>query len=336
MPREESDALGLSEDEAHRRYAAEAFGRGETVDVTTRARINGKVKWLRAVIDAIRDADGHPVKIYGIIQDVTARENSRAKLAEVQEELREHKRSLAAEHRVATQLQQIVLPIPDAPIKLPGLRVGVRYLPAEQAGRVGGDWYHAAPGPDGAVILAVGDVAGHGLCAAATMAKLRHALAALAVTTTSDPATLLMHLNVLLCTTGPGEAAPTATGVVARYEPAGRTLIWAQAGHPAPLLARDGSTAELPRPAGPLLGALPRATYATATCTLEPDDLLVLYTDGLVEHRSGGVDAGLGRVIELLDSLATGPRPMEDFLSRLRRANPDDDTCVLAARPDPV
>ncbi|WP_433379402.1 PP2C family protein-serine/threonine phosphatase [Actinoplanes sp. CA-142083] len=333
MPREESEALGLPEDEAHRRHAAEAFGRGETVDVTTRARVNGEVKWLRAVVDAIRDTDGRPVKIYGIIQDVTARETSRMKLAEVQEELREHQRSLAAEHRVATQLQQIVIPIPEAPIELPGLRVGVRYLPAEQASRVGGDWYHAAADGDGTIILAVGDVAGHGLHAATTMARLRHALAALAVTTTSDPATLLTHLNVLLCTTEPWMTAPTATGIVARYEPASRTLTWAQAGHPAPLLVRRGRTAELARPYGPLLGALPQATYATASCTLKRGDLLVLYTDGLVENRSGGVGEGLGRLIELLDSLSASAQPMEDFLSRLRRANPDDDTCVLTARP---
>ncbi|MEU4690110.1 SpoIIE family protein phosphatase [Actinoplanes sp. NPDC023714] len=337
MPREESDALGLPEDEAHRRHAAEAFGRGETVDVTTRAVINGRVKWLRAVIDAVRDTDGRPVKIYGIIQDVTVRETSRRKLAEVEEQLREHRQSLATEHRVATQLQQIVIPIPDAPIELPGLRVGVRYLPAEQASRVGGDWYHAAACGDGSIILAIGDVAGHGLHAATTMATLRHGLAALAVTTTGDPASLLTHLNQLIFLAGPGATIATATGVVARYEPDTRRLTWAQAGHPAPLLARRGATAELPRPEGPLLGASRRATYATATCTLEPDDLLVLYTDGLVEHRSRSLRDGVAQVAALLDRiLAAGePEPMEAFLTRLRRANPDDDTCVLVAGRSP-
>ncbi|WP_433293999.1 SpoIIE family protein phosphatase [Actinoplanes sp. CA-030573] len=334
LPREESDALGLPEDEGHRRHAAEAFGRGETVDVTTRSRINGKVKWLRAVIDATRDTDGRPVKIYGIIQDVTARETSRLKLAEVEEQLREHQRSLAAEHRVATQLQQIVIPIPEAPIELPELRVGVRYLPAEQASRVGGDWYHADTAADGAIILAVGDVAGHGLHAATTMAKLRHALAALAVTTTSDPATLLTQLNRLLCSTGPWAAAPTATAVVVRYQPADHTLTWAQAGHPGPLLACRGRTTELDRPAGPLLGALREAAYATATRTLGSDDLLVLYTDGLVENRAHSMREGLAGVTGLLDRVtaAAGPQTMEDFLTLMRRANPEDDTCVLVAR----
>lgn len=77
LPREESEALGLPEDEPLRRQALEAFGRGETVDLTARARINGRVKHLRAVIDTVRDADGRPVKIYGIIQDVSARETGR-------------------------------------------------------------------------------------------------------------------------------------------------------------------------------------------------------------------------------------------------------------------
>ena len=210
----------------------------------------------------------------------------------------------------------------------------MRYLPAEQASRVGGDWYHAATAGDGTVILAVGDVAGHGLHAATTMATLRHALAALAVTTTSDPAVLLAHLNHLLCRTGPGPITATATAVVARYEPAGRTLTWAQAGHPAPLLASRHGTAELARPAGPLLGALRRATYDTDTRTLEPGEVLVLYTDGLVEHRSHTLQEGLDPVLALLDRVTAtdGRQPEQEFLSRLRRANPDDDTCVLAAR----
>src|ERR671929_193516 len=78
------------------------------------------------------------------------------------------------------RLQQIILPVPTVPFDLPGLRVAVRYLPAEQASRVGGDWYHAAASDDGRTVLAVGDVAGHGIHAATTMAQLRHALAALA------------------------------------------------------------------------------------------------------------------------------------------------------------
>ncbi|MEV8508579.1 SpoIIE family protein phosphatase [Actinoplanes sp. NPDC051475] len=335
LPREESDALGLPEDEPLRRQAMEAFGRGETIDLTARTVINGTIKHLRAVIDAVRDADGRPVKVYGIIQDVTARETSRLKLAEVQQQLREHQESLAAEHRLAARLQHIVLPIPDAPIDLPGLRAAVRYLPAEQASRVGGDWYHAATAGDGRIVLAVGDVAGHGLKAAATMAQLRHAMAALAVTTTSDPAVLLAHLNRLLYA-GDAETG-TATAVIARYDPGTHELTWAQAGHPAPLHARAGTVTELPRRRGPLLGALRGAEYHSSVTHLEPGDVLLLYTDGLIEHRSHTLDEGLAPVLSVLRRVTgvPGGQPLEDLLRELRRANPDDDTCLLAARRHP-
>ena len=333
---DEQSAMILPEDEPVVRQVTETFGRGETVDVVYRIRIGGRIKHVRGVVDAVRDSHGRPLKVYGIVQDITARETSRAKLAEVEQQLREHKRSLAAEHQLAAQLQQIVLPIPTEPIDLPGLRVAVRYLPAEQASRVGGDWYHASAADNGDAVLAVGDVAGHGIRAAAVMAQLRHALAALTITTTTDPAALLTYLNRLLYATG--SAATTATAVVGRYDPATRQLVWAQAGHPAPLFTRAGSTTQLARPSGPLLGAISDAAYRTATLTLEPGDLLVFYTDGLVEHREHSLEEGLAPIIATLDriSAADSQRPLADLLSQLRRANPDDDTCILAARPVPA
>ncbi|GIH96258.1 SpoIIE family protein phosphatase [Planobispora siamensis] len=340
LPRHDSEALTVAEDLPVVQQATETFGRGQPVDITYRIRLGERIKHIRAIIDAARDGNGQPIKIYGIIQDVTAREISRVKFDEVERQLREHQHRLAAEHRLAIQLQQIVLPVPQQPIDLPGLRAAVRYLPAEQASRVGGDWYHAAPAGDGTVLLAVGDVAGHGLQAAAAMAQLRHAMAAICLTTTNDPGRLLGHLNRLLCT-GTVASAPggdrlpvTATAVVARYEPATGRLVWAQAGHPAPLLARDGSTVQLEPPEGPLLGAFATAAYPTATVRLHPGDLLLLYTDGLIENRRHSLEEGLAPVLTALNRItaAPAPQPLADLLGRLHRANPDDDTCVLAAR----
>jgi serine phosphatase RsbU (regulator of sigma subunit) len=329
---EEQDALTLPEDEPLRRAAAEAFGRQQTVDITYRIRVGGRIKHVRGVVDAVRDVNGQPLRLFGIVQDVTARETSRVRLAEVEQQLREHQHSLAAEHQLAAELQQIVLPIPAAPIDLPGLRVAVRYLPAEQASRVGGDWYHAATTDDGNVMLAVGDVAGHGLRAAAAMAQLRHVLAALTITTTTDPAELLTQLNRLLYAAG---SVTTATAIVGRYHPVTRTLVWAQAGHPAPLHTRAGATVQPTRPAGPLLGALRMATYHNATLTLDPGDLLLFYTDGLIEHRSHTLEQGIAPIIATLNriSAAGSQQPLADLLAQMRRANPDDDTCILAARP---
>ncbi len=333
MSTDEADALVIPQDLPMRVQAADAIAAGQRADVTFRIRVGPDVKHVRLVADATRDGAGRMLRVYGILQDVTARETARARLAEVQRQLVEHQRDLQAEHELAARLQQIILPLPVAPVDLPGLRVAVRYLPAEQASRVGGDWYHATTLANGQVLLAIGDVAGHGLTAATTMAQLRHALAALAVTTTSDPADLLAHLNRLLHPV-PGPADATATAVIACFEPATRTLTWAQAGHPAPLHTHAGSTTPLPRPSGPLLGALPHARYATATLTLAPGDLLLLYTDGLVEDREGDPNHGLRRVIQTLDEVAAfrTPAPLVEVLTRLDRANPTDDTCLLGAR----
>ncbi|GAB7049496.1 PP2C family protein-serine/threonine phosphatase [Catenuloplanes indicus] len=239
---------------------------------------------------------------------------------------------LAAEHRLAAGLQHILLPIPAAPVDLGALRVAVRYLPAEHANRVGGDWFHATEAPDGSVVLAVGDVAGHGLGAAATMAQVRHALATLLITTTTAPAELLAHLNRVLLAAG--AETRTVTAVVARWDAATGTMTWAQAGHPAPLHARDGRTVELDRPAGPLLGVFRDPCYGTAVTALDAHDLLVFYTDGLVEHRRHSLAEGLAPVVETLGriSAARGPAPLSDLLGQLPPANPEDDTCILAVR----
>jgi serine phosphatase RsbU (regulator of sigma subunit) len=333
IPREETEAMALPEDLPLRLAAVEAFERSEQVDMTARVRIGGRVKHLRTVADAIRDTAGRPLRIYGIVQDVTSQEDSARRLAEVERQLAEHRRTLAAEHELAAKLQQIILPLPDGPIELPGLKVALRYLPAGQESLVGGDWYHAAQQRDGSVLLAVGDVAGHGTQAATTMAQLRHALRALAVTTT-DPAELLGHLNRLTCDLEQETPELAATAVIARYDPARRRLTWAQAGHPPPLLSRGGRTAPLPRPTGPMLGVVEDAAYECAAFDLYGGDVLLLYTDGLVEHRRRSLDDGLDAVIAAVDeAVSAAPhQPLGELLQRLQQANPDDDTCILAAR----
>jgi serine phosphatase RsbU (regulator of sigma subunit) len=164
------------------------------------------------------------------------------------------------------------------------------------------------------------------------MAQLRHGLAALAATTTSDPALLLGQLNRMLYDAGP--EAGTATAVVAHYDPHARRLRWAQAGHPAPLLSRAGRTAELPRPRGPVLGAIREPGYGTDSATVQPGDLLIFYTDGLIERRGQTLAAGRAHLIEVVSRITAGPgQPaLADVVRRLPPANPDDDTCVLAAR----
>ena len=329
LSEEESRATQLPEDEPIRQQAVVSFGRGEPVDITYRARINGRIKYLRSVIDSDRDTGGRPIKVYGIVQDITVPEMNRARLAEIERQLRDQQKTLAAEHRLAARLQEIILPVPQTAIELPGLQAAVRYLPAEEASRVGGDWYHTSVTRDGDILIAIGDVAGHGIQAATTMARLRHALAALIITSTTEPAELLYHLNELL--RADLATADTGSAVIARYRPGTQQLVWAQAGHPPPLRTRDRRTVALNRPPGPLLGAVRTPTYGTATIDVRSTDLLLLYTDGLIEERHKTTAEGLIPVIHTLNNHGAGP--IVDLVRRFRRANPDDDTCILALRP---
>jgi hypothetical protein len=103
--------------------------------------------------------------------------NSVARGADGQSDTARLAAALAQERNVTLELQRAILPLHDQPFDLPGLRAVVRYLPASQDSRVGGDWYITAEMPGGHVLLAIGDVGGHGLAAAAGMARLRGALA---------------------------------------------------------------------------------------------------------------------------------------------------------------
>jgi serine phosphatase RsbU (regulator of sigma subunit) len=232
---------------------------------------------------------------------------------------------LAQQRHVTLELQRAILPLHDEPFELPGLRAVVRYLPAGSGGRVGGDWYITAELPGGHVLLAIGDVAGHGLEAAAGMARLRGALAGLAITG-APPQQLMGLLNDLVRHVAPEHTASVVAGY---FDPASGMLTWAQAGHPPPVLVRCGVARTLPQPDGILLGA-GEQPYAAATVQLQPGDLLLLYTDGLVERRDTGFDAGLTTLL----TVAAGVTDPEEVIAAALRALPvadsEDDTCLVA------
>jgi serine phosphatase RsbU (regulator of sigma subunit) len=124
----------------------------------------------------------------------------------------------------------------------------------------------------------------------------------------------------------------TATAIVALYDPAAHTLTWARAGHTAPLLGHAGTVEELELPGGVLLGAEPGAAYPVLVRTLYPDDLVVLYTDGLIERRDAGSDRLLDALKRTLAKVSTGPDALERLRPALQTASPDDDTCTLTVR----
>jgi serine phosphatase RsbU (regulator of sigma subunit) len=234
---------------------------------------------------------------------------------------------LAQERLVTLELQRAILPLHDKPFDLPGLRVAMRYLPASRDSRVGGDWYITAEMPSGQVLIAIGDVGGHGLPAAAGMARLRGALAGLAFTG-SPPGQLLGWLNDLVRHVAPEHTASVVAGY---FDPATRTLTWAQAGHPPPVLIRGYTARALDQPDGILLGAA-QDGYQTARITLRPADVLLLYSDGLIERRDQPLDTGLATLRAAVRGHRDPEQAIAAALGALGTADSEDDTCLVALR----
>jgi serine phosphatase RsbU (regulator of sigma subunit) len=157
---------------------------------------------------------------------------------------------------------------------------------------------------------------------------LRNALRGLAYSG-RPPGLLMRWLNEVAL----GSAGhPTATAVCALYDPGQRTLRWTSAGHLPLLLLRGGRAELLEAPHDLLLGAVPAVGYEEAQTRLLPGDLLILYTDGLVERRHGVLDEGLAllaRTVERMRAAGAGPAELADRLLAEVRGDTDDDTSVV-------
>jgi PAS domain-containing protein len=298
---------------------------GERTDSELHLRAGDQIRCGRFIGEPVLDVEGRPVRLDVVLQDVTATRRAEKRMFDLSEQF-------AKEHQVANHLRSAVLPLPSRPLELPGMRVAVRYLAAEKWAQVGGDWYHAFPIDDGSTLLAIGDVAGHGLATAAAMAKLRFALTGAALTN-PDPAGVLDVLNRMLTS---GEGITLASAIVSRFEPTTRRLSWAQAGHPTPLLLRANEVHRLDRPTGTILGAVSGAVYATARTHLAPGDTVLMFTDGLIERRpsAGARGDDLERLMEEIIGFIADLDPAEmpqALTSRLVPATPLDDTCIVAA-----
>ena len=234
----------------------------------------------------------------------------------------------ASEHQSAELLQRAYMPARPSP--LAGLSFATRYLPAGEPAAVGGDWYDVLPLPGPLVGLVIGDVAGHGLKAAAVMASLRAALRAFAMVD-ACPARILARLNDYTCLYKPDAFA---TVFVAVFEPGAGRLRYARAGHPPALLvAGDGATDVLDGAVGPPLG-VPGATYEPDERRFPGGASLVAYTDGLIERRDQSIDFRLARLVEAAPAAAGGgPDGLCDWLVFELLAGQDlfDDAALLVA-----
>jgi serine phosphatase RsbU (regulator of sigma subunit) len=194
------------------------------------------------------------------------------------------------DHEIAETLQRSLLPdrLPD----ISSVALSARYVPATAHLMVGGDWYDVLQLDDGLVGLAIGDVAGHGLQAAATMGQLRMAVRAYAV---QDPSPVsVMHGVHQLVSYLPMREMVTLTYLV--FDPATRLLRFSNAGHPPPLVLGDGHSRYLEDGLSPPLGVTDTADFTEAAHVLGPDATLVLYTDGLIERRGESIQVGMDRL----------------------------------------
>lgn len=299
-------------------------------DMPFRIPAAGGVRHLRLVAEAVTAQDGTTMEVHGFVQDLTPQRSAELALVESERAMLLQRGILQAERALAARLQHALLPLPSKPVRLAGLRVEVAYLPAQSGIHVGGDWFSAIELPDDDALFVVGDVAGHGVDAVATMAQLRFTAKGM-VSTGSSLTGALARLNYLLLHSR--DSQTTATMVLARYQPDQHVLTWAQAGHLPPLLVRDDEVHWLDRPDGMLLGASAAPVYESAELHLEPGDRLLLYTDGLVERPGESLDAGLNRLAEAVHTHGRGEAgSLEALLATMLADERRDDVCVLDIR----
>ncbi|MFB7708723.1 PP2C family protein-serine/threonine phosphatase [Streptomyces sp. NPDC056105] len=317
------------------RMVTDCLIEGKPIDGEFRIlRADGTARTVHMMGEPVLDADGSTASMWAVLRDVSELRRTQRTVRETHDSLQRRRHIEQTEHRLAVELQEAVLPPWRGSLRFSqgaphDLDLAARHLPSSTGELVGGDWYDALELPDGQTLLSVGGLTGHGVTVTSGMAMLLGALRGMAVTGTR-PDELMGWLNQLTDTS----AQPSlGSALCCRYDPRSRTLTWAQAGHPAPLLFRDGVGRALTPPDGVLLGATPGATYGQAEESLRAGDLLLLHTDGLVPHRSGA--AAANRLLDLAPRLAEAATAQEcvrtvfEEFAAYERA---DEACVLVAR----
>ncbi|GAA4622688.1 SpoIIE family protein phosphatase [Cellulomonas oligotrophica] len=247
----------------------------------------------------------------------------------------ENVRLYLAEREAALTLQRSLLPVIG---DVAGLDVAATYLPSARMAQVGGDWFDAFALPDGAVCLAVGDVVGHDLRAAASMGQMRSLLRA-AVWASQGPGAALARLDELVRGL---ELPDLATCVLVRWDPGGAGgahLRWASAGHPPGLLRLpDGTVVDLDGGRTTPVGVHGQGAGAQAGRDVPPGATLVLYSDGLVERRDRGLRDGVARLRSALAAAPPGgsaAQVRDALVAALVDGHQEDDVCLLVVQ-DPA
>jgi len=245
-----------------------------------------------------------------------------------QEALRVSQGLYEREHRIAETLQQAILEPLEAS---PGVRAAVLYRPASSSANVGGDFYDLFQLDDRHVAIVVGDVSGKGLEAARLTSLLRDGIRAYA-NEAADPRSLLERVNRLTHRHSPSEMFATVFYGVLDTESG--LLEYSCAGHPAPAVVDRDGVRMLEEGGGTIIGAFPGATFDARSVTLAPGQVLVLYTDGIIEARADGEFFGEEMLVATLDELRRTsldglPDRLVETTLRFTGGTLSDDTVVM-------
>jgi serine phosphatase RsbU (regulator of sigma subunit)/anti-sigma regulatory factor (Ser/Thr protein kinase) len=239
----------------------------------------------------------------------------------------EHSR-LTVQGRIAQTLQRNLLPrsLP----RLPGFELAARYLPAAQESAIGGDWYDVLELGHRRLGLSIGDVAGHGMPAATHLGQLRSAVRAYALDV-EHPAEVMRRLARF----ADQEGSRMATMIYATLNLDTGEFVFARAGHPYPLIVRaDGKAVFLDGASGPPLGTGSGPEYDEQHVTLEAGDMLLLYTDGLIERRGQKLSEGEDRLVTAARAAPDDPEMLcHAVITELTHdIDTPDDIAVLAVQ----
>jgi PAS domain S-box-containing protein len=240
-------------------------------------------------------------------------------------------RLYTAQERVAQTLQASLLPerLPD----VPGWTVGAAYQAGERGADVGGDFYDIVPVEAGHLVV-LGDVTGKGIEAAALTSLVRHS-ARTAARFDARPARVLAHVNTIL---REQDRLSLVTVVCALVETNGdhARLTVASAGHPLPLLLRNGGTPGAVGDYGVLLGVGGEEDWTETSVAVSVGDMVLFYTDGVTETPGDATRFGEPRLCEAMARAADGP---DGLLAEIERSLRDfqagetlDDRAMLALR----
>ncbi len=239
----------------------------------------------------------------------------------------ENERLYAEQRGIAQTLQHALLP--DRLPELPGIQASARYEAGEEGVEIGGDWYDVIDLDGRRLLLVVGDVSGHGLRAATTMAALRYAIRAYAAQN-DGPAEILTKISRLV---NVSESGQLATVLCATVDTQARQLSLTSAGHLPPLLLSNGDSRYLEAEIGLPIGVQEGIVYRSTTVTVPPEATVVAFTDGLVETRGENLDRGLERLRAAASSHDVGlPELLGRLVSEMGNGHSQDDIAIVGVR----